>query len=121
VVADLREFFRPEFINRLDEMIVFNKLSEGDIGKIVDLYLKELSGMFTERGMELEVADGAKIKLAREGYDAEFGAWPLRRLIQREIQDKLTLKLLSGEFRPGDLIRVVPDKEGFALNKMPSR
>ncbi|MBI4549600.1 MAG: ATP-dependent chaperone ClpB [Candidatus Omnitrophica bacterium] len=121
VTADLREFFRPEFINRIDEIIVFNKLSETDIEGIVELHLKDLAAKFKERGMDLEVDAGAKMKLAREGYDAAFGARPLRRLIQREIQDKLALKLLTGDFRPGDTIRVAVDPDGFKVEKAQSR
>ena len=118
-VPVLRGHLRPELINRIDEILVFNKLSKADIGKIVDLQLKELEGKLSERKIGLKVNREARGKLADEGYDSEFGARPLRRLIQRELQDSLAIKILSGDVRSGDTIVVgVEKKDGtFEFSK----
>lgn len=102
----VKRSFRPEFINRLDELILFNKLSEKDIQKIVDLQLVDLKAKLSERKLTLKLEPDAIERLAKEGYDPDFGARPLRRLIQRQLQDPLALKLLSGEYAEGDTIRV---------------
>ena len=112
VALELRKYFRPEFLNRVDETIIFNKLSEKDIVKIVDLQLVGLEQKLKERGIQLKVDPKAKEKLAKEGYDSEFGARPLKRLIQREIQDPLALDLLQGHFKDGDTILIQVDKKG---------
>lgn len=106
VFEDLKQQFRPEFINRVDEIIVFNKLTEKDIAKILELHLEALEEKLKARNIRFRIEEKAKKRLAREGFDPEFGARPLRRLIQREIQDKLALKLLCGEFKDGDFIMV---------------
>jgi ATP-dependent Clp protease ATP-binding subunit ClpB len=109
VTEELRHHFRPELINRLDEIIVFNKLAPKDIEKIVDIQLKDLESKLQQRKIALKLDQAAKMKLVMEGYDAEFGARPLRRLIQRSLQDTLALKLLKGEFKEGDTILVTAD------------
>ena len=111
VLQELRAHLRPELMNRIDEIIVFNKLNQGDIGKIVDLQLKELETKLSERKIGLRVDREAREKLAAEGYDSEFGARPLRRLIQREIQDPLAVRILSGEYRDGAQAVVGVDKK----------
>ncbi|MFN7181116.1 MAG: AAA family ATPase, partial [Planctomycetota bacterium] len=115
IEKELKKYFRPEFLNRLDEIIVFNKLTEDDIGKIVELQLQELQAKLHERKITLDLDKKAKEKLIRQGYQAEYGARPLRRLIQREIQDVLALKLLKGEFTDGDKIIVSANSEKDAL------
>ncbi|MCM8776239.1 MAG: ATP-dependent chaperone ClpB [Candidatus Omnitrophica bacterium] len=105
----LKQQFRPELMNRIDEIVVFNKLTERDIGKIVTLQLKELEKKLEPRHLQLIVSEKAKRKLAEEGYDPDYGVRPLRRLIQRTIQDELALKLLKGEYRDGDRIVVDVD------------
>jgi len=106
---EIRSHFKPEFINRVDEIIVFNKLTQKDIEKIVGIQLEDLTGKLKTRGISFEVDKNAKDKLAKEGYDPDFGARPLRRLIQRELQDKLALKLLEGKYKDGDKIIVSVD------------
>jgi ATP-dependent Clp protease ATP-binding subunit ClpB len=97
---------------------VFNKLTKSNITKIVDLQLKDLAEKLAKRKITVTLSDDAKKKLAEEGYDAEFGARPLRRMIQREIQDALALKLLEGTYKDGDTIRVGVDKnEQFEFEK----
>jgi ATP-dependent Clp protease ATP-binding subunit ClpB len=104
VQNEMKKYFKPEFLNRLDEIIVFNALAETDIEKIVDIQLTELQKRLETRNITLVVGKKAKQKLSHEGYDAEFGARPLRRLIQRSIKDVLALKLLGGEYKDGDTI-----------------
>jgi len=111
VLQELRGHLRPELVNRIDEILVFNKLSKADIGKIVDLQLKELEGKLSERKIGFKVNREAREKLADEGYDSEFGARPLRRLIQRELQDSLAIQILNGDVRSGDTIVVGVDKK----------
>jgi len=112
VLEALKQQFRPEFLNRIDEIIVFNSLSEDDIKRIVDIQLKQLNKRLAERHLSIEVTDAAKSVLAKEGFDPTYGARPLKRTIQREIQDKLAMKLLEGEFKEGDRILVDADSEG---------
>lgn len=111
VQDELRKNFRPEFLNRIDEIITFNKLSEKDIEKIVDLQLKMLASRLEKRNISLDVDKKAKAKLAKEGYDPDFGARPLKRLIQKQIEDALALKLLEGKYKDGDKIVVSVDEK----------
>ncbi len=105
----LRQHFRPEFLNRLDEIIVFNKLTEKDLENIIELQLKDLKSRLGERFIEAKVTKKAKEELSREGFDPAFGARPLKRLIQRKIYDRIALKLLKGDIRENS--RVVVDYE----------
>ncbi len=98
--------FKPEFLNRVDEVVIFHRLSLEHIKGIVDIQLELLRKRLAERDITLEITDAAKAYLAQQGYDPAYGARPLKRLIQREIQDKWRLALLKGEFRDGDTIRV---------------
>jgi ATP-dependent Clp protease ATP-binding subunit ClpB len=107
ILADVRGYFRPEFVNRIDEIVVFEPLSREHIAKIVDLQIDLLRGRLVERSLTLELTDAARELVANEGYAPAFGARPLKRLIQREIQDPLALKLLGGEIHDGD--RVIVD------------
>jgi len=106
VMLALREAFKPEFLNRIDETIIFNSLGPDEIKQIVDIQLKRLAGMLADRRMSLEVTEKARELLAEKGYDPVYGARPLKRTIQRLIQDPLALKVLGGEFREGDRIKV---------------
>lgn len=112
VRQEVAKHFRPEFINRVDELIVFNKLTQADIEKIVDLQLVDLKKRLQARNMELMVEPDAKKLLGQAGYDPDFGVRPLRRLIQRELQDPLALKLLQGEYKEGDRIRAAAGEGG---------
>jgi ATP-dependent Clp protease ATP-binding subunit ClpB len=102
----LREHFRPEFLNRVDEIIVFRSLTRADIRRIVDLQVESLRRLLAEREIGLRLTDEARDALAEEGYDPHFGARPLRRTIQRRLQNPLALQLLEGKFKPGQRVDV---------------
>ena len=102
----LRQNFKPEFLNRLDEIITFNRLTEKDMSKIVNLQLRDLQNRLSLRSIQVKIADRAKEELAQEGFDPAFGARPLKRLIQRKIYDKIALNLLRGETKEGSIITV---------------
>ena len=104
VEAALKATFRPEFINRVDEIIVFAPLSEDDMLRIVDLQLKDIQKRLSENGINIELTEAAKRWLAGQGFDPQFGARPLRRALQRHIESPLSVKMLRGEFRSGDVI-----------------
>jgi ATP-dependent Clp protease ATP-binding subunit ClpB len=109
----LQNFFRPEFLNRVDEIIVFHQLSRQDIIRIVDLQLASLERMLSARHLGLRVLPEAKELIAAEGYDPVYGARPLKRVIQRLLQNPIALELLEGGFNEGDTIRV--ERDGAAL------
>jgi ATP-dependent Clp protease ATP-binding subunit ClpB len=106
---ELLEHFRPEFLNRIDEIVIFNPLGKAEIEKIIDLQLEHLRGLLAERKMTIDLTDKARELLFREGYDTQFGARPLKRAIQRAIQDPLAVRMLDGEIMPGDSISVDAD------------
>ena len=106
IVGILRNFFRPEFLNRVDEIVVFKPLTRENLGEIVGIQLGHVSNLLADRGFKLEISPAAREWLAEVGYDPEFGARPLKRAIQREVQDPLALKLLSGDFSEGDTIKI---------------
>jgi ATP-dependent Clp protease ATP-binding subunit ClpB len=98
--------FKPEFLNRIDDTVIFHRLSKVDIGRIVELQVNQLIGRVRERGIEVDLDEEAKTLLGNLGYDPTYGARPLKRVIQKQLVDKLALKLLEGEFREGDTVRV---------------
>jgi ATP-dependent Clp protease ATP-binding subunit ClpB len=102
----LRDVFRPEFLNRIDEVIEFQPLSKEQIAEIVDLQLGRLRARLGERRIELELSSAAKEALAEAGWDPAYGARPLKRAIQRLVENPLALRLLEGDFADGDTIRV---------------
>jgi ATP-dependent Clp protease ATP-binding subunit ClpB len=102
----MRETFRPEFLNRIDEIVVFSPLSREQLGEIVELQLERLRARLAERGLALELTDDAKRALAEAGWDPTYGARPLKRAIQRLVENPLALRLLEGEFAEGDTVRV---------------
>jgi ATP-dependent Clp protease ATP-binding subunit ClpB len=106
VLAELRRHFRPEFLNRVDDVIIFHSLDEDELAKIVDVQLLRLEKRLAQQNLKLDVDDSAKKFLGREGYDPQFGARPLKRAIQEHLLDPLATKLLEGEFKPGDKIKV---------------
>ena len=106
VMEELDRTFRPEFLNRIDEIILFHSLTREDLKRIVDIQMERLRGLLAQRQMGLEWTDGLREYLAEVGYDPVFGARPLKRVIQREVQDPLALAILRGEFREGDTVRV---------------
>jgi ATP-dependent Clp protease ATP-binding subunit ClpB len=109
-MAELRQTLRPEFLNRVDEVVIFRPLGRAELGRIVDIQLGHLRRRLGDKRIDLEVTDAAKAVLAREGYDPTFGARPLKRTVQRLVQDPLALRLLEREFAEGDT--VVVDAEG---------
>jgi ATP-dependent Clp protease ATP-binding subunit ClpB len=115
VMAEVRAHFRPEFVNRIDEIVVFDALTREDIERIVDIQMRGLRERLSERKLQLELTDDARAYLANAGYDPQFGARPLKRLIQREIQDPLAIELLSGEVREGDTVVVESGPGGLEL------
>jgi ATP-dependent Clp protease ATP-binding subunit ClpB len=106
VLAEVRATFRPEFVNRVDEIVVFEPLTRDDIRAIVDIQIAALAERLADRKLTLDLSDAARDLLADEGYDPAFGARPLKRLIQRELQDPLAMRLLAGEIHDGDIVRV---------------
>ncbi|HUY12821.1 MAG TPA: ATP-dependent chaperone ClpB [Terriglobia bacterium] len=105
----LLEHFRPEFLNRIDEVVIFRPLGKAQISQIIELQLEGLKAMLAERKIEIELTDKARELLFHEGYNPQFGARPLKRAIQRAIQDPLALKMLDGEIAPGDTVRIDAD------------
>ncbi len=106
VMDALRGHFRPEFLNRVDEIIIFDRLSEEDLKKIVEIQLKRLAKRLSEQKITLELSDSAKQLLAREGYDPAYGARPLRRTIQKQILDPLSIQILEGKVREGQTVKI---------------
>jgi ATP-dependent Clp protease ATP-binding subunit ClpB len=98
--------FKPEFLNRIDDTVIFHRLSKEDIGRIVDLQVEQLVARVAERGIEVELSEEARTLLGNLGYDPTYGARPLKRVIQKQLVDKLALRILEGEFREGDTVRV---------------
>jgi len=111
VMTEVKKLFRPEFLNRLDDIIVFHELTEEQLRKIVDLMVKDLEGRLAERKIGLELTEKAKSWLSKEGYDPVYGARPLRRVIERYVENPLSSKVLRGELKEGDTVKVDLDKE----------
>jgi ATP-dependent Clp protease ATP-binding subunit ClpB len=106
VTQVLREHFKPEFLNRVDDIVIFKQLTREQIGQIIDVQLERLRRTLAERQVSLSLEDSARALLAREGYDPLYGARPLKRAIQTLIQNPLAVKLLRGEILPGQTVRV---------------
>jgi ATP-dependent Clp protease ATP-binding subunit ClpB len=113
----LRRTFRPEFLNRVDEIVTFHSLGKDQIAQIVEIQLRDLQRRLAERKLTLELNEEAKAQLAERGYDPVFGARPLKRTIQRMIENPLAVEVLGGRFSDGDHIVVEPDGETFAFRK----
>ena len=103
---DLRARFRPEFLNRIDDIIIFHSLNEQELSSIVEIQLQRLDKRLAQQNLHLELDKAARQLLAKEGYDPQFGARPLKRAIQEKLLDPLAMKMLDGEFKPGDSIKV---------------
>jgi len=112
----VRQAFKPEFVNRLDDIVVFSALSQEDLGQIVELYIDRLQKRLAERRLELAVTPAARTWLAKRGYDPIYGARPLRRLMQHEIDDRLATAILAGAVRDGDLVRVDLDGDHLTVS-----
>ena len=115
ITSVLQNHFRPEFLNRIDEIVIFHALGREHIAKIVDIQIRHVAKLLTDKGYHLEVTEAAREFLAEVGYDPNFGARPLKRAIQRELQDPLALKILSGDFKEGDTIQVERGKESLTF------
>ena len=113
VSAELKQQFRPEFLNRLDDIIVFKQLTEPQVRQIVDLDVKQLNDRLFDRHMSLELTDAAKDLLAQKGFDPLLGARPLRRVIQRDIEDAISEKILMGDLEDGQRVKVDAEGEGI--------
>ncbi len=114
---ELKKTFRPEFLNRIDEIVIFHSLTPEHIVQIVDLEVKEVAKRITEHGLTLELSDAARQWLGKNGYDQQYGARPLKRLIQRALETPLSSKLLAGEFKAGDLVLVDAGDDGLTMTK----
>jgi ATP-dependent Clp protease ATP-binding subunit ClpC len=113
----LKRAFRPEFLNRVDEIIIFNTLTLEDMEQIVRLQMQEVSARLGEQGLTVELTDPACKWIAKQGYDPQFGARPLRRAIQKHIESPLSVRLLRGEFRAGDCVIVDADHEELTFQR----
>src|SRR5205807_3197845 len=106
---------RPEFLNRVDDIILFSRLDQSQLRRIVEIQLTTLRQRLAERRLRLRISDEALDLLAREGYDPTYGARPLKRLIQRRLQDPIAMAILEGRFREGDTVTVTVDADGENL------
>ena len=116
VLEEVKHFFRPEFLNRIDGSVVFHALSREHMEDIVDILMKEVSVNLIEKGISLDLTENARSWLAENGYDPKFGARPLRRIIQDNVEDKLSDKLLSGELGPADTAIVDAEDDQIVIN-----
>jgi len=116
----LQAHFRPEFLNRVDEIVIFHPLTKEDLKKIVDIQLQRVAKLMAQRDLTLEVGSSARAYLVEEGYNPDFGARPLKRTIQREIQDPLALKVVSGEICEGDTVKVSKGPSGLKFETIDS-
>ena len=115
VMEAVRAHFRPEFLNRLDETVIFDRLGRGDMAGIVEIQLQELAGRLAGRKIQIELSDAAKAWLADEGYDPVFGARPLKRVMQRSLQNELAEMILAGDLADGDTVPVTAGSEGLLI------
>ena len=117
VLSELKGRFKPEFLNRLDDIIMFKPLGENGIKKIIDIFLEDVKARLQDKDIELDITDEAKTILAREGYDPVYGARPLRRFIEGTIENKLARKIISGEVNNGDKVQVYANGENIDIKK----
>jgi ATP-dependent Clp protease ATP-binding subunit ClpB len=113
----LKQNMRPEFLNRIDETIMFLPLTRKEIAYIVDIMMEDLKGLLTKQELSIELSGNAKHLLADLGYEPEFGARPLRRVIQKEITNSLSKEILRGTYQAGDTIFIDTDAKGFTFGK----
>jgi ATP-dependent Clp protease ATP-binding subunit ClpC len=114
---ELKQHFRPEFLNRIDDTIVFHQLQETQIRSIVDIFISRIEAQLKNKDMGLELTDNAKKYLAKKGYDPVLGARPLRRTIQRDVEDSLSEQILFNELRPGQIVVVDCDGDPDNVEK----
>ena len=118
-MAEVRAKFRPEFLNRLDDIILFHRLRREDMGKIVDIQIARLQKLLADRKITVELDDKARTWLANRGYDPAYGARPLKRVIQRHVQDPLAEQILAGRIKDGDTVRLSVRDGELVLNGEP--
>ena len=117
-MEELRRDFRPEFLNRLDEIVLFHALGKEELSRIVDIMVRELNDRLEERKIAIALTPAAKVRIAEIGYEPAYGARPLRRALQKRIEDPLAMRILEGEFREGDRVTVdVDPKKGFTFRR----
>jgi ATP-dependent Clp protease ATP-binding subunit ClpB len=112
--------FKPEFLNRIDDVVIFHRLTREDISRIVELQVAQLTERVRERAIEIELTDDARTLLGNLGYDPTYGARPLKRVIQKQLVDKLALRILEGEFGEGDGVRVDAADGELTFEKAPA-
>ncbi len=117
LLEELKKTFKPEFLNRVDEVIIFDALSEKEIKLIVGILINDVERLLHAQGIKLELSNKAKTKIAKDGYDPMFGARPIKRLIQKEIENQLSVDLLEGKYKNGDLIKVDVKAGKFVFEK----
>ncbi|MFO0003897.1 MAG: AAA family ATPase, partial [bacterium] len=119
VMAVVKSHFRPEFLNRLDEIILFHRLKRDNMGAIVDIQINRLRKLLADRKIEIEISDAARNWLAEKGYDPAYGARPLKRVIQTNLQDPLAEELLAGRIKDGDKVKVDVKAGLLTFNGLP--
>jgi ATP-dependent Clp protease ATP-binding subunit ClpB len=120
-MAIVRSSFRPEFLNRVDEIILFHRLQRSEMGRIVDIQMRRLSKLLEDRKITLSLDDKARDWLAAKGWDPAYGARPLKRAIQRAVQDPLAEMILAGQIHDGETVAVSADDAGLTFNGQPSK
>jgi ATP-dependent Clp protease ATP-binding subunit ClpB len=115
VLGVVRQHFRPEFLNRIDDIIVFHRLSKDELSHIVELQIGQLLQQVGEQDIAVEVTEPAKQLLAQEGFDPAYGARPLKRVIQRRVLDPLAMQIIDGKIKPGDAVRVTAEDKEIVL------
>ncbi|NLB88700.1 MAG: AAA domain-containing protein, partial [Syntrophomonadaceae bacterium] len=118
VMEKTKHTFRPEFLNRIDEIIVFHSLGENELKQIIDLLIKELNERVKENGYELQISDEAKTLILKEGYDLDYGARPLKRAIQKLVEDLVAEEILKGNIQVGDKVLIDVENEKMVVKKM---
>jgi ATP-dependent Clp protease ATP-binding subunit ClpB len=116
VMGVVRAHFRPEFLNRIDDILLFHRLQREEMGAIVDIQIERLKKLLDDRKITIDLDASARNWLADKGYDPAYGARPLKRVIQRSLQDPLSELILSGEVKDGDTVRVIAGADGLILN-----
>ena len=116
VMSEVRASFRPEFLNRVDEIILFHRLKRENMGAIVDIQLKRLAKLLEDRKITITLDAGAREWLAEKGYDPAYGARPLKRVIQKQVQDPLAEMILSGIVKDGEQVTISAGKAGLTFN-----
>jgi ATP-dependent Clp protease ATP-binding subunit ClpB len=116
VMAEVRLAFRPEFLNRVDEIILFHRLKRSEMGRIVDIQMQRLAKLLEERKINVVLEPSAREWLADKGYDPAYGARPLKRMIQKHLQDPLAEMILAGRIKDGDTVKIAAGPRGLVFN-----